>query len=417
MIRRASRAESSRGEPDVIVVGGGPAGSTTAGLLARRGWHVELLERAHFPRPKPCGECLNPGAVRALARLGLLERVLALQPARLRGWDFLSRGGAPPVEGRFPPEVGEALAVARSRFDATLLADAESGGAGIRHGARVIGVEPADESGRAVVRTRVAGAEALLFPRIVVGADGLRSVVARRLGAHRRKPRLRKASMTFRVRGSGPSPNVGRLLLDPAVTVGIAPVRGSTDGLASLWNVTLVVPAGAPARTLARDPSGALHEALDRVHLPWRERPEVVDGPWASGPFDWPGSSAAPAPGVVLVGDAAGYYDPLTGQGIYRALRSAELAAEAIDRALQDPDRAARKLSRYARSVRQAFRPGRSLQRAVEAALSTARSRRLVLSRLAGSPQAAGALIAVTGDARPVSSLLRPRFVGAFLRP
>src|SRR5688572_27475854 len=102
---------------DVLVVGGGPAGSTVARLLALRGWAVTLLDRARFPRAKPCGECLNPGAVEALSRLGLLHRVEALGPARLRGWRVESAGRV--AVGSFPAW-REGRSLARAGFDQAL---------------------------------------------------------------------------------------------------------------------------------------------------------------------------------------------------------------------------------------------------------------------------------------------------------
>src|SRR6185503_2280361 len=99
------------------------------------------------------------------------------------------------------------------------------------------------------------------------------------------------------------------------------------------WNATVVVDADREGRAVAGDPARfALERIAETLGGSWRGR--RVDGPWASGPFDWP-TRRTVADGVVLVGDAAGYYDPLTGQGIYRALRSAELAARAIDSALR----------------------------------------------------------------------------------
>src|SRR5688572_7039615 len=80
---------------EVVVVGAGPAGSVTAALLARCGHDVLLVDRAHFPRSKPCGESMNPGAIRELAALGVLRSVLARSHRPIRGWRVHPQHGHP----------------------------------------------------------------------------------------------------------------------------------------------------------------------------------------------------------------------------------------------------------------------------------------------------------------------------------
>jgi flavin-dependent dehydrogenase len=114
------------------------------------------------------------------------------------------------------------------------------------------------------------------------------------------------------------------------------------------------------------------------------------------------------ADGAVLVGDAAGYYDPFTGQGIFRALRGAELAAEAVGAALRRGDASAAALAGYERERRRAFGAGERMQRLVEAFVARPRALAVVSRRLGRRPELADALIRVTGDLDPVRSLLHP---------
>jgi flavin-dependent dehydrogenase len=117
------------------------------------------------------------------------------------------------------------------------------------------------------------------------------------------------------------------------------------------------------------------------------------------------------------VGDAAGYYDPLTGQGIHQALHSAELAAEAIDSALRRGRVSEAELRGYERRHRSAFTPGRLVQRTIEQVVSRGSLRSVFLERLAARRSAFDALLAVTGDRAPVRSLMRPSVVSALLLP
>ncbi|HEX9886665.1 MAG TPA: NAD(P)/FAD-dependent oxidoreductase [Longimicrobiales bacterium] len=388
------------------MVGAGPAGSTTAGLLAGLGWSVHVLERSRFPRAKACGECLNPGAVATLERLGLLDVVLHAGPAVLDGWEIRTESGAT-ARGFFGPAAGPALALPRDRLDQALLDRARSRGIVVEEGVRVESVRPGgrgllpsadvrEESGG--LRTRRA--------RVIVGADGLRSRVARSLGVVRRSPRLRKLSFTARVRGRGPAAGKGVLVLGDARTVGLAPVEAGPRP--SLWNATVVVRAPAAGGPRTGDPASLVRSALLDAIPDWTRGPDIVDGPWASGPFDWP-MRRVTAPGVLLVGDAAGYFDPLTGQGIYRALTTAEWAAEAIDGALRQNRVSSVDMRPYGSRLRRELRWSRAVQWAVEGVVSRAPLRDAAIGRLARAPAALDALLRVTGDARPAWTLLHPR--------
>lgn len=390
----------SRGPHEVVIVGAGPAGAALATHLATAGLDVLLLDRDAFPRPKPCGECLNPAAVHALERLGALPAVLAAAPARLRGWRIVAPAGG--FAGGFP-EGEQGLALPRAVLDALLLQHARAAGAEVRTGVRVTDLLRA---GRRVVGVRATGgAQDEIRARLVVGADGLRSVVLRRLGLLRRPPRLRKLALTAHVRGVDALGGRGELHAFAWGCVGIADVG---DGRA---NVT-VVAAGDEAERVAGRKQAYFDAVLAR--LP-RLRAAVRDEPvLATGPFDWP-TRAAVADGVLLVGDAAGYYDPFTGQGVYRALRGAELAAETIVPALCGGPLGADALRPYERARRRAFAPGERLQHLIEPFVAHPALLSLAARRLARSPAFADALIAVTADLAPVRSLLRPGLLARLL--
>jgi flavin-dependent dehydrogenase len=383
---------------EVVVVGGGPAGSATAAWLADAGHDVLVLDRAHFPRRKPCAECVNPAGVAALRRLGAWDAVEAAGPARLDGWRIGAlRGRA--FDGCFPAAVHGA-GIPREVLDDILLRHAVARGAEARTGLRVTDLLR-DARGRVTgVRAQGDGGERDISARLVVGADGLRSVVLRRLGLLARRPRLRKLALTAHVAGFGGRPARGEVHVSGrGACLGIAPVGG---GLA---NATVVVP-DARSKDIAGDPGGYFDAALARYGFPGLRR---VDDVIATGPFDCPVRSAV-ADGALLVGDAAGYYDPFTGQGIYRALRGAELAAGAAHAALLAGDTSVSALAPYERARRAAFGPGERMQRIVEGFVSRPRLLDAVARRFTARPALADAVIRVTGDVSPLGSLFTPRF-------
>ena len=135
----------------------------------------------------------------------------------------------------------------------------------------------------------------------------------------------------------------------------------------------------------------------------------------ATGPFDWRVRRAT-ADGAMLVGDAAGYFDPFTGQGVFRALRGAALAAEVAHRALRYGDLSQRELATYDELRRRAFAPGERLQRLIEMVVSRDRLFRLVASGLRRRPALANELVAVAGDLHPVRSLWAPATLARLIR-
>ncbi|MDT8369353.1 MAG: NAD(P)/FAD-dependent oxidoreductase, partial [Longimicrobiales bacterium] len=335
----------------VLVVGGGPAGSVAGLLLARAGRRVVLIDRHPHPRPKACGECANPATVEQIRALGLTSAVEGITPGRLSGWVIQSPSGRC-YPAAFRGGV-ETWTVERSRFDAALLAEAARAGVEVREGTSFVGIEALGPAGgRARVRSTGGSATTIDFAALV-GADGLHSRVRAELGLDARGA-LRKSAVSLHLTGCALDPSWGRLRLGRDETLGLAPL----DPRGDRWTLTLVTRDPHP---LPDSPSTALTRAARRI-------PELVGAAplsplLGSGAWDRPVDRPW-RPGAVLIGDAAGYYDPVTGEGIGRALASARLAVDAL---LAGGSEAA--LVTYAARLRRSRAGGVRLQRVIEGAL------------------------------------------------
>jgi flavin-dependent dehydrogenase len=385
---------------DALVVGGGPAGSATAALLARRGCRVVIVDRAIFPRPKPCGDYLNPGCDELFERLGFREAV-AGAAAPVCGMRLVTADGAAAALP-FPRRTGWALA--RSRLDQIVLDHAVRAGAAIRDGSRLAALEPEARAVRVTVEHR--GRRERCLARLVIGADGLRSTVARAAGidAVARHGRYTVGAylggLESSQAGSTGARRWGEIHLRERGYCGVAHLPG---GLA---NVTLAV---------SRETVRAWRGNLDAGYWTWlRACPDLRDrltraervGPLtAVGPLGYHRRRAGRGR-VLLVGDAAAHLDPMTGQGVYLALRGAELCAAAAADALERTGVPSLRAYAYARA--REFGPVFAGSRLVQALAFRPGFVRRAAGRLARYPDLAERLIGMIGNTAGIGSILHP---------
>ncbi|HVB32553.1 MAG TPA: FAD-dependent oxidoreductase [Gemmatimonadaceae bacterium] len=405
---------------DVIVVGGGPAGASTAFGLARTGARVMLLERAHFPRPKPCAECLSPQASRILADMGALDAVERAGAVRLAGMIVRAPDGAR-IHGRFAAAHGyrafndHGLALRRELLDPILVDCARRAGVEVYEGVRVVDLDR-DAAGRVtgVVTLSPDGARAVRSARVVVGADGLHSVVAQRLGVARRRPWPRRIALTAHFRGVDGMGAFGEMHVARDGYVGLASVDGG------LVNVSAVFPHRAAA-AIARDRAAFLDDWLSRQPqlAPRFAHAQRADDVRAVGPFA-SHARRAWAPGALLVGDAADFFDPFTGEGIYSALRGGELAAIYARAALAatSPAEADTALAAYDRARRREFGGKWIVERVIGAVIAWAPLINRVARACEAHGELADLLVGVAGDFVPPREVMRPSILFTlFARP
>jgi flavin-dependent dehydrogenase len=367
-------------DADVVVIGGGPVGATLAMCLGRAGRRVMLLEKSRFPRDKPCGEGLLPSGVGVLGRLGLDLARESFPP--LTGVRYRLPGGSS-ASGSYRSRTG--CGVRRTRLDALLMERAATTpGVSIALGCPA--TEIRIEERRVSVESRAGSVTA----GALVGADGLRSSVARWLGWDRPPGGVPRYGLVGHLAHDGPVPDEVVVTLLGGTEVYTAPTARHELLIAILGR-----------RGALRHPGRSVEETYRAIVA--EAHPELAGSPLTSrvrgaGPFRVGPSQVAK--GVTfLVGDAAGFTDPLTGDGIAAGLVQAEQLARFL---VQDARSAA---ARYS-----AWRAGQWRRRRLVSGLALGLSGSAMLGRraLAGlgrRPAALQSLLEVNDGTRGLASV------------
>lgn len=321
---------------DTIVIGGGPAGSTAAGILAGRGRRVLVLEKEKFPRYH-IGESLLPYTYFPLERLGLIEQMKSSHFPKKYSVQFVSCDGRASQPFYFFTHLKHEAActwqVLRSEFDQMLLDTARKRGAEVLEETMVrefILANGVVTGVRAVGKT----AETLEFRApMTIDASGRDALAVTRSGWKIRDPYLNKIAVWTYYKGAMRDPGID----EGATTIAYLPEKGW------FWYIPLpedVVSVGAVAEKAylyngTRDLASIFHRAL--AHNTWVQQhlaPGKQIGPYrVTGEYSYRSRYCA-ADGMILVGDAFAFLDPVFSSGVFLALRSGELAADFVDAAL-----------------------------------------------------------------------------------
>ena len=396
---------------DVVVVGAGPAGAATAIRLAQRGIATLLVDYAAEPRWRACGVFSSPLSRRHLADLGLDPETIKSLYRPISALNLETTRG---VTCRIEYEHGHACGFDRPRLDAVLLDRARAAGVDVRMATSVHDLELATRaSARSTLTLAPTTARAGTDPRevatrIVVGAGGSGFVLP---GAHVRRSPVGawKSGMTFHRSDPGAArehaPMEGRFVFGDRWYVGIAPVPSGRVNLGMVFPGSwLKLRPEEIARRLEAELPGARDYGMSAP---------MTDGLAVAGQLIHRVKRVA-GEGWLLVGDATGFIDPLTGEGLHRAFVSSELAADAIERSLRGDRNAVRD---YDRHVRSRFRSKDVVSWILQGFLSQPRAFDYALRRLARRHGLRRTLTLVLTDQLPATRALDPRFLARLLAP
>jgi len=339
---------------DCIVIGGGPAGSTAAALIAEAGHSTLLIERATMPRYH-IGESLMPETYWIFERLGVLDRMKKSGYPKKVGVQFVNNTGKESSPFFFRShddrESSETWHVDRAEFDKMLFDNAAAKGATCCDNTRVLNVlttgETANERATGVLLQQAANEPVEVTSKVVVDATGQQTLLANRFGLRRENPDLRKVSFWQYYRGAQRDTAGGGVK-----TI----IMHTTDKRSWFWFIPMsgdLVSVGVVGdRDYMLNNRGTPAEvfAAERKKCPtlegWLENAQPEGELQIAREFSYTTTRAA-GDGWVLVGDAWGFIDPVYSSGVYFALKSAELAADCIIDGLRTDDTSAATLGRW----------------------------------------------------------------------
>ncbi len=336
-------------EYDAIVIGGGPAGSTVGALLAEKGRRVVILEKSKFPRYH-VGESLMPFCYFTFERLGIVDKLSGHAYTKKHSVQFVTRDGKMSAPFYFFQHMDHPAAtswqVERSELDLMMLDNARDKGAEVREETQVVDFIYEGERVVGVVAEGKEGGQYEIRASMTVDATGRDSLFQSKRRWRKRDPKLNKIAIWTRYKGAKRDPGLD----EGATTVAYLDDRGW------FWNIPMhddIVSSGIVAERDylyrdTRDPKAIFEREIEnnvwiKDHLSCGEQ---FGEYWVTGEYSYRAEHCADD-GIVLVGDAFAFLDPVFSSGVYLALKSGEMAADAIDAAIEAGDVSAAQFSDY----------------------------------------------------------------------
>lgn len=325
---------------DVLIIGGGPAGSTAAIGLARAGHRVVLVEKDSHPRFH-IGESLLPMNLPILERLGVLEAVRAIGVAK-RGADFPAGGGRYNVfrfDRALRPAPDHAFQVRREDFDRVLFEQARREGVDARERTRALRMDTGADGRPARVHLRGPRGEYTVAPRFVVDASGRDTFLGRGLRLKRRNRRHQSAAVFSHFRGVSrrPGPDAGNISIYRHAHgwMWFIPLPDDAMSIGAVCSPEYLKERGGQSEAFLMRTIQSVPDAAERMVGSERIAPVHATGNYAYECRRMHG------PGWLMLGDAYAFVDPMFSSGVFLAMNSAELGARAVDAALRRPAREA----------------------------------------------------------------------------
>jgi flavin-dependent dehydrogenase len=336
--------------PHVVVVGGGPAGATVGTLIAQQGYNVELFERETYPRYH-IGESLIPETYWVLKRIGMLEKMKASHFVKKHSVQFVSHTGRHSAPFYFhdnkPHECSQTWQIKRSEFDIMMLDNARENGVCVHEGTRVLEILFEGERAVGVVYEGDDGRPQEMRADVVVDASGQSSMLINRLKLRVKDPELNKGAIwtyfkgAYRDEGKNEGATIVLSLPERAGWFWYIPMQDDIVSVGVVADFDYLFKGRKDNDTTYAEEMARCPGVVERV-----AHAEQMGPVKATKDYTYKASRAA-GDGWVLVGDAFGFLDPLYSSGVLLALKSGELAADAIVEGLQNGDTSRAQLGKW----------------------------------------------------------------------